>query len=71
MTGFSRKREVLADVNKLVPYNTEDEVKKSGTHYKKAMLPFVSFIVVDGNLDTGQNPGSAKDTAKKAVEALK
>ncbi|KAF4768268.1 hypothetical protein N7455_000107 [Penicillium solitum] len=67
MTGFSWREEVLARVNKLVPYNSEEELKKRGTHYKKATLPFVSYTVVDGNLVTGQNPGSATDTAKRVV----
>lgn len=67
MTGFSWKEKVLARVNKLVPYNTEEEVKKRGPRYKKATLPFISYTVVDGNLVTGQNPGSAKETAKKVV----
>lgn len=70
MTGFAWQEEVLALVSKLVPYNAEEEVKKRGAHYQKAMLPFVSYTVVDGNLVTGQNPGSAKETAKKVVAAL-
>ncbi|KAH8693898.1 putative intracellular protease/amidase [Talaromyces proteolyticus] len=70
MTGFAWREEVLAGVAKLVPYNAEEEAKKRGAHYKKAMLPFVSYTVVDGKLVTGQNPGSAKETAKKVVAAL-
>lgn len=70
MTGFAWREEVLARVNKLVPYNTEEEVKKRGAHYKKAKLPFVSYTVVDANLVTGQNPGSAKETTRKVVAAL-
>jgi putative intracellular protease/amidase len=70
MTGFAWLEEVLALVSKSVPYNAEEEVKKRGAHYQKAMLPFVSYTVVDGHLVTGQNPGSAKDTAKKVVAAL-
>lgn len=30
----------------------------------------MSYTVVDGNLITGQNPGSAKETAEKVVAAL-
>ncbi|KAB8220922.1 class I glutamine amidotransferase-like protein [Aspergillus novoparasiticus] len=70
MTGFSWCEEVLARVDKFVPYNAEEELKKRGAHYKKATLPFVSYTVVDGNLVTGQNPGSATETAKKVVAAL-
>ncbi|RMZ90327.1 hypothetical protein DV736_g2459, partial [Chaetothyriales sp. CBS 134916] len=70
MTGFAWKEEVLARVDKFVPYNAEEETKNRGALYQKAKLPFVSYTVVDGNLVTGQNPGSAKETAKKVVAAL-
>lgn len=70
MTGFAWTEEVLARVDKLVPYNAEERAKERGARYEKAKLPFVSYAVVDGNLITGQNPGSAKETAKKVVDAL-
>ncbi|WP_037362381.1 type 1 glutamine amidotransferase domain-containing protein [Amycolatopsis orientalis] len=70
MTGFAWQEEVLARVDKLVPYNAEDRAKERGALYEKAKLPFVSYTVTDGNLVTGQNPGSAKATARKVVEAL-
>ncbi|MGY2006317.1 type 1 glutamine amidotransferase domain-containing protein [Nocardia gipuzkoensis] len=70
LTGFAWQEEVLARVDKLVPYNAEDEIKKRGARYEKAKLPFVSYAVADGNLVTGQNPGSAKKTAKKIADLL-
>ncbi|MGW1737369.1 type 1 glutamine amidotransferase domain-containing protein [Nocardia sp. NPDC001965] len=70
MTGFAWQEEVLARVDKLVPYNAQERAKQRGALYEKAKLPFVSYTVVDGNLVTGQNPGSAKATARKVVEAL-
>ncbi|MER7858794.1 MULTISPECIES: type 1 glutamine amidotransferase domain-containing protein [Amycolatopsis] len=70
MTGFAWQEEVLARVDKLVPYNAEERAKERGALYEKATLPFVSYTVTDGNLVTGQNPGSAKATARKVVEAL-
>lgn len=70
MTAFAWQEEVLARVDKLVPYNAEDRAKQRGALYEKAKLPFVSYAVVDGNLVTGQNPGSAKETAKKVAELL-
>lgn len=70
LTGFAWQEEVLARVDKLVPYNAEEEMKKRGARYEKALLPFVSFTVVDGNLVTGQNPGSAKATAEKVAALL-
>lgn len=70
LTGFAWSEEVLARVNKLVPYNAEAEMKKRGARYGKGLIPFASHVVVDGRLVTGQNPGSAKATAKKVVEVL-
>lgn len=70
MTGFAWQEEVLARVDKLVPYNAEEEARRRGALYEKARLPFVSYAVVDGNLVTGQNPGSAKETATKVAALL-
>lgn len=70
LTGFSWREEVLAGVDKLVPYNVEELIRERGAHYSKALLPFVSNAVVDGNLVTGQNPGSAKETATKVAALL-
>lgn len=70
VTGFAWQEEVLARVDKLVPYNAEEEMTKRGALYEKAKLPFVSYAISDGNLVTGQNPGSAKATARKVVEVL-
>jgi putative intracellular protease/amidase len=70
LTGFAWSEEVLARVDKLVPYNAEEEMKKRGALYEKGLIPFTSYVVVDGRLVTGQNPGSAKATAKKVVSVL-
>ncbi len=70
LTGFSWREEILARVSKLVPYNVEQRIQERGAHYSKALLPFVSNAVVDGNLVTGQNPGSAKETATKVAALL-
>lgn len=70
LTGFAWQEEVLAGVSKLVPYNAEQEAKQRGALYEKARLPFVSYAVVDGRLVTGQNPGSAKETAQKVAALL-
>jgi putative intracellular protease/amidase len=70
VTGFSWTEEVLAGVAKEMPYNAEAEMKRRGAAYKKALLPFVSHVVIDGRLVTGQNPFSAKATAEKVVMLL-
>ncbi|MGY1433565.1 type 1 glutamine amidotransferase domain-containing protein [Streptomyces reniochalinae] len=70
LTGFSWREEVLAGVDKLVPFNVEERIKERGARYSKALLPFVSNAVVDGRIVTGQNPGSAKETATKVAALL-
>jgi putative intracellular protease/amidase len=70
VTGFAWMEEVLARVDKLVPYNAEEAMKGRGARYEKGLIPFKSYVVVDGRLVTGQNPGSAKATAKKVVSVL-
>lgn len=70
VTGFSWREEVLAGVAKKMPYNAEAEMKRRGALYEKALLPFVPNAVVDGCLVTGQNPQSAKATAKRVAELL-
>lgn len=68
--GFSWNEEVLAGVARFMPYNAQAEMKRRGARYEKALLPFVSNVMVDGRLVTGQNPFSAKATAKKVAELL-
>lgn len=70
LTGFAWQEEVLARVDKLVPYNVEEEMKNRGALYAKGLVPFAPHTVVDGNLVTGQNPGSAKKTALKVAALL-
>lgn len=70
VTGFSWREEQLALVADLVPFNAEQVAKDRGADYGKALLPFVSHVVRDGHLITGQNPGSAKATARAVVTAL-
>ncbi|MFT4240738.1 MAG: type 1 glutamine amidotransferase domain-containing protein [Acidovorax sp.] len=71
LTGFSWTEEVLAGVARKVPYNAEAEMKRRGALYEKARLPFVSNVVVDGRLVTGQNPQSAKATAEHVAALLR
>lgn len=70
LTGFSWREEVLGRVNRIVPYDVEEEVRRRGAHYSKAFLPFVPNTVVDGHLVTGQNPASAKATATRIAALL-
>lgn len=70
VTGFAWSEEVMAGVARKVPYNAEAEMKRRGARYEKALLPFLPYAIADGRLVTGQNPFSAKATAKKIVAML-
>lgn len=70
MTGFAWREEVVAGVADKVPYNAEEAAQERGALYEKTLLPFIPNAVVDGRLVTGQNPPSAKVTAKKVVSVL-
>lgn len=71
VTGFSWPEEKLAQREKAVPFNLQEELQARGAHYTKSRIPFKSKVVTDGLLITGQNPGSAEDVAKAVVKALK
>ena len=70
ITGFSWLEEKLVLVDKLVPYDVEEQSRQRGAVYRKATLPFAPFTVTDGTLVTGQNPASAKGTAERVAELL-
>lgn len=70
ITGFNWFEESLARRKKEVPFNLEAGLKERGADYKKAFVPMTSKVVVDGNLITGQNPFSSKETAKVVMKEL-
>ncbi len=70
VTGFSWLEEILAGVSGKMPYNAEQQMRERGALYQKAWLPFVSNVVTDGRLVTGQNPQSAKATAEAVRRVL-
>lgn len=63
----SAEEEAVAKT-KLVPFLLEDKMKEQGALYDKA-ADWSVFTVTDGKLVTGQNPGSAPETAKQALAA--
>lgn len=70
LTGYAWVEELLAGVAGKVPYNAEALMRERGARYEKALLPFTSKVVVDGRLVTGQNPQSAKATARQVAAML-
>ncbi len=71
VTGFTNLEERLAMMHSLVPFLLEDAMKERGGDFDSALLPMVSHVVRDGNLITGQNPGSSQKIADEILAALR
>jgi len=69
VTGFSWPEEEAADRDDAVPFSLQDELR--GANYSTADKPFETYVLEDGPLITGQNPGSARAVAKAVVKRLK
>ncbi len=70
VTGFTNGEEADVELTDIVPFLLEDELIALGANYQKGPN-WGSFIVEDGTLITGQNPGSSEAVAKALVAALR
>ena len=66
-TGFSNTEEEAVQLTDIVPFLVEDALRKCGAKYSKGP-DWLPYVVVDGNLITGQNPASSE---AGAIEVLK
>ena len=67
-TGHALERAAgLADK---APWLLEDRLVALGADYDKAPEPWASYVTVDGNLYTGQNPSSSRELAQRLVKDL-
>lgn len=64
------ERRDICGRRKKVPYNAEQVAKQHRAIYSKKFIPFAPYVVQDGNLITGQNPFSARQTAQMIIENL-
>ena len=72
-TGFCNLEEDIVDnaaEKKMQPFRIEDEAKKMNTKYVTGSSPYKSFAVADGNLISGQQGSSGKETAELVVKFL-
>jgi putative intracellular protease/amidase len=69
VTGFSDSEEDAVQLSKIVPFLVEDELKRLGGLYSKGP-DWSSFVLVDGNLITGQNPASSAEAARQELKIL-
>ncbi|TLP65240.1 MULTISPECIES: type 1 glutamine amidotransferase domain-containing protein [Pseudomonas] len=70
VTGFSNTEEKLAELDKVVPFLTENELGGRGGDYICAEEPWQPFVVEDGALITGQNPASTGLVAEAVIKRL-
>lgn len=71
ITGFSNLEETLSGVKGQVPYLLQDELVAQGAAYDKSFIPFRSYVVTDGRLVTGQNPGSSMEVAHEVLRVIR
>ncbi|PLV60655.1 type 1 glutamine amidotransferase domain-containing protein [Erwinia sp. B116] len=69
VTGFTNTEEEAVGLTQVVPFLVEDELIAKGGLYSKA-ADWSSYVVTDGLLITGQNPGSSEATAAQLIKAL-
>jgi putative intracellular protease/amidase len=69
VSGFSNTEEEAAQLTQVVPFLVEDELKRLGGIYAKGP-DWTSFVQIDGNLITGQNPASSAPAASDLLKLL-
>src|SRR5580692_5213005 len=69
VTGFTDGEEADVGLTKIVPFLVEDELLSLGAIFSKVKNWGV-YTVADGQLITGQNPGSSGPGAKLLIETL-
>ena len=69
VTGFTNTEEEGVGLTDIVPFLVEDELKAKGGVYSKG-ADWGAYVVRDGLLITGQNPGSSVETATALLQQL-
>jgi putative intracellular protease/amidase len=70
LTGFSNSEEEASGLTRVVPFLLETKLLSLGALYSKGS-DYVSHVVVDRNIITGQNPASSEEVAKKIIVLVK
>jgi putative intracellular protease/amidase len=69
VTGFTNSEEAAVGLTDVVPFLVEDELKAQGGNFSRGE-DWASYVLRDGLLITGQNPGSSAETATVLLGAL-
>ena len=67
---FSNSEEDAVGATENMPFLLETRLGELGGEFVKNSEDFGEFVVVDGNLITGQNPASSKKIAEKILENI-
>jgi putative intracellular protease/amidase len=70
VTGFSNEEEEGVGLTQIVPYLLEDVLMERGGQYQRGEA-WSPYVVIDGNLITGQNPASSEATAQALLAQLR
>jgi putative intracellular protease/amidase len=70
VTGFTNSEEEAVGLTDVVPFLVENVLIANGGDYSKGP-DWGSYVVVDGKLVTGQNPGSSREAAAALLGLLK
>ena len=70
VTGFTNTEEEAVGLTEVVPFLVEDMLVAKGGRYSKG-ADWASYVLTDGTLVTGQNPGSSREAADALLALLK
>jgi putative intracellular protease/amidase len=70
VTGFANSEEEEVQLTNVVPFLVEDELRRLGGKFEKALKNWESFVITDGRLITGQNPASSTAGAQALLKLL-
>jgi putative intracellular protease/amidase len=70
VTGFTNSEEEAVGLTEVVPFLVENVLSANGGDYSKGP-DWGAYVVVDGKLVTGQNPGSSREAAEALLGLLK
>lgn len=69
VAGFTNSEEAAAQLTDVVPFLVEDMLRERGGQYSKG-ADWKPYVVIDGNLITGQNPASSEEAAHAVLKQL-
>lgn len=70
ISSFTNAEEDAVGLSDTVPFMLETKLRELGANFQ-SVANFEPFAITEGNLITGQNPGSSLLVANKVLEALK